>query len=144
MILNLSINVPEKKNVFELERGLSVWHSKCRFRVVPASNEQGKQITVPNSCPMCAQHAHRHRPCSIAVTYHRPPPQQASESWPKLSPFKRPWRPIGLWHVEAPTFSIQSAHRRRWNCQTYAPAALYPQEDSWYSFLLEAESTLRP
>jgi hypothetical protein len=23
---------------------------------------------------------------------------------------------------------------------TYAPAALYPQEDSWYSFLLEAES----
>jgi hypothetical protein len=23
----------------------------------------------------------------------------------------------------------------------YAPAALYPQEDSWYSFLLEAEST---
>jgi hypothetical protein len=26
----------------------------------------------------------------------------------------------------------------RWG---YAPAALYPQEDSWYSFLLEAEST---
>jgi hypothetical protein len=24
----------------------------------------------------------------------------------------------------------------------HAPAALYPQEDSWYSFLLEAESTL--
>jgi hypothetical protein len=23
----------------------------------------------------------------------------------------------------------------------YAPAALYPQEDSWYAFLLEAEST---
>jgi hypothetical protein len=23
----------------------------------------------------------------------------------------------------------------------YAPAALYPQEDSWYSFLLQAEST---
>jgi hypothetical protein len=29
-------------------------------------------------------------------------------------------------------------------CQPYAPAALYPQEDSWYSFLLEAESTPRP
>jgi hypothetical protein len=26
----------------------------------------------------------------------------------------------------------------------HAPAALYSQEDSWYSFLLEAESTLRP
>jgi hypothetical protein len=53
----------------------------------------------------------------------------------------RPWRPIGLWDVEAPTFSRQSAHRWRWGCQPHAPAALYPQEDSWYSFLLEAEST---
>jgi hypothetical protein len=26
----------------------------------------------------------------------------------------------------------------RWGCQPYAPAALYPQEDSWYSLLLEA------
>jgi hypothetical protein len=25
----------------------------------------------------------------------------------------RPWRPIGLWDVEAPTFSRQSAHRWR-------------------------------
>jgi hypothetical protein len=29
-------------------------------------------------------------------------------------------------------------------CQPYSPAALYPQEDSWYSFLLEAESTPGP
>jgi hypothetical protein len=48
---------------------------------------------------------------------------------------------IGLRDVEAPTFSRQSAHRWRWGCQPYAPAYLYPQEDSWYSFLLEAEST---
>jgi hypothetical protein len=27
---------------------------------------------------------------------------------------------------------------------TRRPAALYPQEDSWYSFLLEAESTSGP
>jgi hypothetical protein len=46
----------------------------------------------------------------------------------------KPWRPIGMWGVEAPTFSRQSAHRWRWGCQPYAPAALYPQEDSWYSF----------
>jgi hypothetical protein len=52
-----------------------------------------------------------------------------------------PWRPIGLWGVDAPTFSRQSAHRWRWGCQLYAPAALYHQEDSWYSFLLEAEWT---
>jgi hypothetical protein len=49
-----------------------------------------------------------------------------------------------LWDVEAPTFSTQLAHRRRWGCQLHVPAALYPQEDSWYSFLLEAEPTPRP
>jgi hypothetical protein len=37
--------------------------------------------------------------------------------------------------------SRQSTHRRWWDYQPYAPAALYSQEDSWYSFLLEAEST---
>jgi hypothetical protein len=31
-----------------------------------------------------------------------------------------------LWDIEAPTFSRQSAHRWRWGCQPYAPAALYP------------------
>jgi hypothetical protein len=35
-----------------------------------------------------------------------------------------------------------SVHRWRQVCQLHAPAAFYPQEDSWYSFLLEAESTL--
>jgi hypothetical protein len=53
----------------------------------------------------------------------------------------RPWRPIGLWDVEASTFSRHSAHRWRWGCQPYAPATLYLQENCWYSFLLEAEST---
>jgi hypothetical protein len=37
----------------------------------------------------------------------------------------RPWRPIGLWDVEASTFSRQSACRWRWDCQPYASAALY-------------------
>jgi hypothetical protein len=37
-----------------------------------------------------------------------------------------------------------SAYSWRWGCQPYAPAAFYSQEDSWYSFLLEAESTPRP
>jgi MoaA/NifB/PqqE/SkfB family radical SAM enzyme len=37
-----------------------------------------------------------------------------------------PWRPLGLCDVEAPTVSRQSAHRRRWGCQPYTPAALYP------------------
>jgi hypothetical protein len=37
----------------------------------------------------------------------------------------RPWRPTGLWDVEAHTFSRKSAHRWRWGRQPYAPAALY-------------------
>jgi hypothetical protein len=40
----------------------------------------------------------------------------------------RLWRPIGLWDVEAPTFSKQSAHRWRWGRHIYASADLYPQE----------------
>jgi hypothetical protein len=43
----------------------------------------------------------------------------------KSYPCNRPWRPIGLWDVEAPTHSRQSAHRWR-KGQPYAPAALYP------------------
>jgi hypothetical protein len=39
--------------------------------------------------------------------------------------------------------SRQSAHRWWQGCQPYTLAALYPQEDSWNSFLLEAESTPR-
>jgi hypothetical protein len=41
-------------------------------------------------------------------------------------PCNRQWRPIGLWDVEADIFSRPSAHRWRWGCQPYAPAALYP------------------
>jgi hypothetical protein len=40
-------------------------------------------------------------------------------------PLNRPWRPIGLRNVKAPTFSGQSAHRWQWGCQPYPPAALY-------------------
>jgi hypothetical protein len=55
----------------------------------------------------------------------------------------RPWWPIWSLDVEAPTFSRQSAHKWRRSCQNYAPAAPLPPEDSWYSFVLEAESTPR-
>jgi hypothetical protein len=40
----------------------------------------------------------------------------------KLSLY-RPWRPIVLREVEAPTFPKQSAHRWRYGCQPYALAA---------------------
>jgi hypothetical protein len=45
------------------------------------------------------------------------------------------------WAIKAPIFTRHSAHRWRWGCQPYVLVTLYPQEDSWYSFLLEAEST---
>jgi hypothetical protein len=46
----------------------------------------------------------------------------------KMYPYmKGPWSSIGLWDVEAPTFSRQSTRRWRWGCQPYAPVALYPQ-----------------
>jgi hypothetical protein len=43
-----------------------------------------------------------------------------------MCPCNKPWRPIRLWDVEAPKFSKQSANRWRWDCQSYAPAALCP------------------
>jgi hypothetical protein len=49
-----------------------------------------------------------------------------------------------LWDVQDLTLPRESTHRWRWDCQPYAPAALYSQEDSWYSYLLEAESTPGP
>jgi hypothetical protein len=46
-------------------------------------------------------------------------------------------------------FDPRSAYIHFWGdggevVQPYAPAALYPQEDFWYSFLIEAESTPGP
>jgi hypothetical protein len=52
--------------------------------------------------------------------------------------------PYGCETSRLQIFSRQSAHRWRWGCQPYAPATLYPQEDSWYSLLLQAESTEGP
>jgi hypothetical protein len=58
----------------------------------------------------------------------------------RVSQGNRPWRPMGLWDVEAPTFCLDNrltnggkvvslTHRPPFTCRT------------WYSFLLEAEST---
>jgi hypothetical protein len=42
--------------------------------------------------------------------------------------------------VMDPALSRQSAHRWRSGCQPYASAALYPNEGTWYSFLLGVDS----
>jgi hypothetical protein len=47
-----------------------------------------------------------------------------------VSPCNRPWRPIVRRRGSHIFYTV--AHRWRWGCQRYAPAVLYPQEDSWY------------
>jgi hypothetical protein len=84
------------------------------------------------------------RPVVAAVT--KVPPHKLKV---KRFPCSRPWRPIGLREVKAPTLLRQTANRWRQGCQPDAAAANYPQvssffKNSWYSFLLEAESTPRP
>jgi hypothetical protein len=44
----------------------------------------------------------------------------------KISLLHRPWRPLGLREVEAPTLLRQTANRWRECYQPHAPAALYP------------------
>jgi hypothetical protein len=53
-----------------------------------------------------------------------------------------PWRPMGLWDVEAPTFYRQLADMAMKSASRAGRP--YPQEDYWYSFLLEAESSPGP
>jgi hypothetical protein len=45
----------------------------------------------------------------------------------KIYPCYRPWRPIGLREVKAPTLLRLTANRWRQGCQPYAPAAHYFQ-----------------
>jgi hypothetical protein len=67
-----------------------------------------------------------HRPvCMQTETSQLPAPDSSC-------PCNRPWKPIGLWDVEASTFSGQSYNGWRWDCQPYEPAAIYSQGDSWY------------
>jgi hypothetical protein len=61
----------------------------------------------------------------------------------KLSLY-RPWRPLGLQEVEAPTFSdVRLTDGGKVVSPTRRPL-FYTQEHSWYSFLLEAEPTPGP
>jgi hypothetical protein len=50
----------------------------------------------------------------------------------KNYPCEKPWKPIGLWDVDATTFSTRPAHRWRWGCQPYASTACYLQERTRY------------
>jgi hypothetical protein len=53
--------------------------------------------------------------------------------------------PIDLREVKAPTLLRQTANRWRQGCQPYAlPPGYFIFKDSWYSYLLEAESTPGP
>jgi hypothetical protein len=63
----------------------------------------------------------------------------------QLGQLYRCWRVLGLREVEAPTFpDIRLTEGGEAVSLTRGLDALYPHEDSWYSFLLEAESTPGP
>jgi hypothetical protein len=47
-------------------------------------------------------------------------------NWKAKLSCNRPWRPVGLWDIEAPTFSRQLADRWWWGCLPYVPAAPLP------------------
>jgi hypothetical protein len=60
-------------------------------------------------------------------------------------PCNRPWKHIGLWDVEAPTFSLDNLLTDGGMVVSLTRRPPFtPQEDSWYSLLLEAESTSGP
>jgi hypothetical protein len=42
-----------------------------------------------------------------------------------------------LWDTVDLAFATQSAHWRRWGCQSYASTGRYPQKESWYTFLFK-------
>jgi hypothetical protein len=62
-------------------------------------------------------------------------------TWKESFTFNRPWGLTGLWDVEVATFSRQSAHKWRWGCQPYEPAAIYP---SGRSLVLFSVKSVRP
>jgi hypothetical protein len=64
-----------------------------------------------------------------------------SGSKKKSYPCKRPWKPIGLRNVQAPTFFRRSTHKWRQGCQPYSPVAHYTQNNCWYLFLLDVDSS---
>ena len=57
----------------------------------------------------------------------------------KISPVTGPEGPRVFQEVKVPRFRDNGT-----GCQLYAPAAFVHREYSWYSFLLEAESTPGP
>jgi hypothetical protein len=63
----------------------------------------------------------------------------------KSYPSNRPWRPIRLWDVEAPTFSLDSRLTDGGEVVSLMRRSPFTRHgDSWYSFLLEAELTPGP
>jgi hypothetical protein len=63
----------------------------------------------------------------------------------KSYPCNRSWNPIGLWDVEAPTLSLDSRLTDGSKVVSLPRRPPFtPQEYSWNSFLLEAESTQGP
>jgi hypothetical protein len=69
-------------------------------------------------------------------------PDISRNSVKTIYPCNRPWRPIGLWDVETPTFSLDNRLTDGGEIVSLTSRPSFtPQEDSWHPFILEAEST---
>jgi hypothetical protein len=68
-----------------------------------------------------------------------------SHPTPKSYCCNRTWRPMVLWDVEAPTFSLENRLIDGGKVVSLTRRQLFtPQEDSWYWYPLEVGSTLGP
>jgi hypothetical protein len=56
------------------------------------------------------------------ISFHFILPMNEDKRW--NYPWNSPWRPIGLWDIEAPAFSRQSAHKCQWTCHPCMLVAL--------------------
>jgi hypothetical protein len=115
------------------ESELLLYFQSASITLAPYSSSLKEEVTCSFVTP---EHAYKtawwHDPeCSMNT--HSCGKGKKKKRWSYLC--KRPWRPIGLWDVESPTLSRQSAHRWRWG-QPYAPAVMYPpirnQRESWW------------
>jgi hypothetical protein len=116
----------------------------CIRNIFPAGLP--RKLAFLRSCGWLLEHYwDKPRPFTVAILFSRRVMQDYGSVGIKVKlSLYRPWRTLGMQEVETPTFSGIRLTDGGKDCQHYAPATIYPQEDSWYWFLLEAESTPGP
>jgi hypothetical protein len=130
------VNFNAKIEACSLETLIPVFHTPLRshLKMEPRCNEITKRLNLSVLL-------------SFAKAVLAPPFSRNTKCYSiykKSNPITGLDRPLGSQEVEAPRFFRQSAHEGgKVVSPTHRPP-LPPRKDSWYSFLLEAESTPGP